>query len=301
MQCRAPIALCLPLLVACQAPFGSDRHDLLGDRVAAVLASPSGGPPGTTVVVNAALVVDGKLWSDVPVDLVWAWTDSVTNAASLTVEDAVDTGPDARLRIPSDGAVLALMATFPSGFVEHAALEMSAEATAPPRIDDVLTPATTVEQDDLVTVDVPEFDGRVRYMSTGGRGTFVETSATAAELTIAEITFDDGEEDSRTPTPDGPLTILALGLGDGNTVRAQDLWVGTAPRGVWLGDGHFLPSDVDVADGQNVQLSADDDAPWGVRIGAVREASQATVLTLDDLIVGRTLRSELDGSWVDLP
>ena len=240
MRHRAPIAIGLCLLMGCQDPFGSDRHDLLGDRIAAILASPAGGPPGTTVVVNTALVVDGRLWSDEPVDLAWAWTDSVADVTTLTADDAVESGSDASLRIPSQGAVLGLVATFPSGFVEYAAFELSDVATLPAPISTALTPQTTVANDDVIPVDVPDYDGRIRYMSAGGRGTFVETSATAADLTIAEVVFDDGEEESREQTEEGALTILALGLGNGNAVRTQDLWVGTPPTGIWLADGRFL-------------------------------------------------------------
>jgi hypothetical protein len=301
MRHRAPIAIGLYLLAGCQDPFGSDRHDLLGDRVAAVLASPAGGPAGTTVVVNAALTVDGRLWSDEPVDLAWAWTDSVADVTTLSASDAVETGVDASLRIPSAGAVLGLVATFPSGFVEYAALEMSDLATLPVPLSAPLTDATTVVRDDIVEVDVPGYDGRIRYMSVGGRGTFVETSATAADLTIAEIVFDDAEEQSRTQTEEGALTILALGLGNGNALRAQDLWVGTPPPGIWLADGRFLPSDVDVIPGQDVRLGVDDDASWGLRITAVRSSEGTDTLDLDDVMTGRFQRYDYDGRWVQLP
>jgi hypothetical protein len=287
--------------VGCQDPFGSDRHDLLGDRVAAIVASPAGGPPGTTITVNAALNVDGRLWSDESVELAWAWTETVADVTTLTPGDAVETGTDASLRIPSQGAVLALVATFPSGFVEYAALEMSDTASLPSPLTTPFTDATVVASDDIITVDVPDYTGRIRYMSAGGRGTFVETSATAADLTIAEVVFDDGEEESREATPQGALTVLALGLGDGNTVRAQDLWVGTPPAGIWLTDGRFLPSDVDATPGQDVQLGSDDDAPWGLRITAVRPTENAATLDLDDLLFGRVLRADLDGQWVQLP
>ncbi len=301
MRHSAHIAIGLCLLVGCQAPFGSDRHDLIGDRVAAVLVSPAGGPPGTTIVVNAALTVDGRLWSDEPVDLAWAWADSVADVTTLTASDAVETGSDVSLRIPSQGAVLGLVATFPSGFVEYAAFEFSDVATLPIALTTPPTDLTTVAADDIIAVDVPDYDGRIRYMSAGGRGTFVETSATAADLIIAEIVFDGGDEESREQTPDGPLTVLALGLGTGNTVRTQDLWVGTPPAGVWLTDGRFLPSDVDVSLGQDVRLGVDDDAPWGLRITAVRTSESADILDLDDLLLGRALRADFDGLWMQLP
>ena len=62
-----------------------------------------------------------------------------------------------------------------------------------------------------------------------------------------------------------------------------------------------MPSDLDISEAQDVQLSTDDDAPWGLRITAVRPSENADELDLDDLLLGRATRADFDGRWVQLP
>ena len=122
--------------------------------------------------------------------------------------------------------------------------------------------------------------------------------ADLADLVVAEVVYDDGEEEERTPTPDGVLQVFGLALGDGNAWRVEDLWVGTPPEGVFLDDGRFLPSDVPVGSGPvEVRLGLDDGAPWGLRIEQTRPPEGATRLDLDLLVTQEVLRSELVGTW----
>src|SRR5262245_20118336 len=96
-------------LAACQAPFGTDRHDLVGFRVAAMALAPA--QPGGRVTPAVALIVDGHAWSDDPVELRWFWVDGEDAALSLdpsTPEE--DTGPAPTLTVPADRTTLALIA-----------------------------------------------------------------------------------------------------------------------------------------------------------------------------------------------
>ena len=86
---------------ACQEPFGTDRHDLVGFRIAAVGVSPA--LDGETVRPRAAMIVDDRPWSEVPVEFTWFWVDDpddVPTLDPLSVADAV--GPEPELVVPED-------------------------------------------------------------------------------------------------------------------------------------------------------------------------------------------------------
>lgn len=300
----------LAALIACQEPFGASRYDLVDDRVAALIVEPPGAAPGTFVRASAALSVAGRPWSDEPVDLRWSWVGSVAEVGALDAESPAHAlGPSPALRVPPGAgpAYLALLATFPGGFTERAFIEVPREPVpALPPLTGLAPSARVVAADEVVELEAGFADPvdpapRLRWMSTGGRGTFVERTRTAADWLAAEVRFDDGEEESREPTPEGPVTVLALAIGDGagNAVRAEDLWLGEAPVGAWLADGRFLPAEAPVGPGAwDATLVADDEAPWGLALADVAPAAGAPPLDLDALLTGRALRAELVGQRV---
>ena len=85
----------LALLAACQAPFGADRHDLVGFRVAAIDADPV--RDGGTTTARIAMIVDGRPFSHAPVDLAWyllADPDELLDIDPLSEADGVGPEPE---------------------------------------------------------------------------------------------------------------------------------------------------------------------------------------------------------------
>jgi hypothetical protein len=238
------------LLAACLEPFGADRHDLVGFRIAAVSVPPA--EEGDLVVPRAAVVVDGRAWSDRPVDLAWYWVDDPDDVVAidpLTLADAAGASP--LLTVP-DRPILAVVARRGSED-RRAFLELArppATITAPTALH--VDPAT-VEPGGTARIEA-ETDGLVRWMATGG--TFTEVDAQTTDWTA------DG---------DGPVTVLALALGEPGeaTFAATEVHVGEPGPGLWVA-GRWLPTDVPVpaASGDTVRgtLLADDASPVGVRL-----------------------------------
>lgn len=286
------IALLLPLLAACQEPFGTDRRDIVADRILAV----SGTRDGDVVRPSAALAVDGRLWSDAPVVLSWATAASEDDALSATERRE---GADAELILADDDAWLSLRATFPSG-TELVAVRPLASLPSPAVPS--LGLARSYDSGSTLDLELADTD-RARFATVAGRGTLLPQTDTRTELLLAEQTLDDGEVIATEPLSDGVLTVFALALDDDSAWRATDLWVGSAPSGLWL-DDRFLPSALALPSGpHDILLTADDEAPCGLVVADVREASEVPDLALDQLLSGQRLRSELAGSWwrVDLP
>lgn len=241
----------LLLLAACQEPFGADRHDLVGFRIAAVSVPPAA--PGDEVVPRAAVVVDGRAWSPSPIDLAWYWvddTDEIEAIDPLTVADAA--GPSPLLTVP-DRPILAVVARRGSedrrAFVEVA--PPPATIAAPTAF--ALDPGPTVEPGETVRLRA-DTDGLVRWMATAG--TFTE--------------IDEQTADWRSRDP-GPVTVVALALGEPGeaTFAATDLHVGDPGPGLWVGQ-RWLPTDVALEPGEHVRgtLAADDASPCGLRLTA---------------------------------
>jgi hypothetical protein len=301
MRIALPVAL--TLLAACQEPFGTDRHDLVGDRIFAVTVDPPGAASGTFVHPQAVLLVDGRPWSDDAVELAWAW-DADTDAllARLPGEGAA-IGPTPTLRVPERHAILGLVASFPSGAVARAYIDLPRSNVAAIPDLPAFADARVLAADDVVPLDATP-DGpapRLRWMTIDGRGTVVETTRTTADLLVAEVTFDDGEEVSRTALTEGAITVFGLAVSDDGAtrLRGEDLWLGAPPEGAFLADGRFLPSDVALPTGRHrVTLAADDAAPWGLRATSATSTTDPADLDLAALVTGEVLRGDLVGADV---
>ena len=306
--------LSLILLTACQEPFGTDRHDLEGFRVAGLSASPAGGPAGTEIVPTVALVVNGKLWSDDPVSLQWHWLSSgdVERAENITTSDEADaTGPAPTLIMPDGPATLFLLATSPDGTdQERVMLDLGNTAASLDPLDinvsalnvmvDGLTPEdytldarSSWEQTNESVIPVGGFarigvtadtDTTVNFMVSGTAGTFFELDAHTADWATAEVLGD--EFNVSDPLSAGVFTHFALGVnGRGGTAfSAFEVIVGAAPMGLFTPNGRFLETDAAVSPGTQVTgvLTLDDTAVSGVR------------LTNTTLVDGPVVTSSLD-------
>jgi hypothetical protein len=322
-----------PLLIViagCQEPFGADRHDLEGDRIAAVAVDPAGAPGGAPISTRVALSVESLLWSDDPVVLDWHWLeddDAHTVADLEPGEDADGMGPAPTLTMPEgEGLVrLALVAEFPSGRVRRAFLDLERglEQSTPRLSGLAFAPEGPVSPGDVLTIeasfaDPQESPPMIRWMTVRGSGTFTELDRTTASWEAAEVVTDDDEVVSRDLLEEGPVTFLALAIterGD-NDFLAEDLWVGPAPSGAWTTSGRWLGMDnaPDAPGPWRGTLHSEDDSPTGLRMAGLVAVSE---LTGDDpygtealpcaptvsgpfdptwLLEGRCLRSDLDGA-----
>lgn len=290
------------LLAGCQEPFGADRHDLVGFRVAAVSAPATA--PGGAFVPRAAVVVDGRAWSGTPVALSWGFVADPDEAGGDVPFEA--TGAEPSLQLPADRRTLVLSA-------RHGDEERRAFLTlAPPPA--VLAPPPGFDVGPVDLPDRPEgpellLDARARLTPGEGRtvaprgwlrlaapvdeqttlrwmataGTFLELDPGATDWTAADgLRLDEDElDDPGAPVAPGPVTVLALALRAGETAfAATELFVGDAPEGVWIGSRWAPADDVPApAPGLVVRttLREDPDAPSGVRLEGGRTLSRATV------------------------
>lgn len=316
-------------LLACQEPFGTDRHTLEGFRIAA-LAAP-GGPPGSDTVPRPALIVDGRLWSDEPVELRWYWLDDPNDLRHPHRLEPVAVGPAPELVLP-ERPLLGLVAVAPDGSERAASLPLSDDPLP-------LEPLALTVGDLPLTIDAAEAEdlaleararlepspaghasvggflrlstspvARTRWMATAG--TWFELDATTADWAAGALVLDDDEVVERDPLPPSLVSGLVLGLQDARTTwRAFDLAVGPVPEGLWV-HGRFFPSDEPVPEGPVLAtLTADDLAPSGLRLRdpvPVAPGEPAPDVPCGDpgpfhpdwLVEGRCTRAELDGQQV---
>lgn len=317
----------LPLLLACQQPFGTDRHDLTGFRVAAVAAW----RVGDVVNPRAALVVDGHLWADSAVDLRWYVLDATTDIADVDVA----TPPDAIGPTPSLVAGmerLGLIATGPAGEVRRTYLDTpgengslwlgnveqgvvdgltvgsaTAEAFAPEARAALEAVSGTPQPGDVLRlhVDVPS-DVRTRWMSASD-GAFFELDRATTDWAAGDLVFDDEDVVTAAPLAEGPVSFLVLGLAPGQTAFAPfDVVLGEPPEGIWVNQ-RWIPSDVPIISGRaRVTLAVDADSPTGLRITAAEAAPGAAAVAIpcarhagffdpNWLVDGRCLTTDFDG------
>ncbi|MCB9663285.1 MAG: hypothetical protein H6732_04170 [Alphaproteobacteria bacterium] len=292
--------LLLLLVFACRGPVGEPRQALVGDRVVAVTLA-----DGEPARPRASLLVDGRTWSDEPVDLAWAWVADEDALWSLDPAASDATGPVPTLPDPPEGAGrIGLVATFPSGHEARALLAVTGSPAAPQvrRVTHARVPGQPLEdaEDDDLALEVRAArptepaevvapsswtrlqarvqgapDGtRIRWMATAG--TFLELDATTADWASADLVLDDLETESSEPLPPGPVTFVALAndrQGHG-AVHAFDLFVGEEPAGARIG-GRWLPADASpmAPTWAYARLEADDEAPLGLRLVDVQQVS----------------------------
>lgn len=270
----------LPLLIVfgCQEPFGADRHDLLGFRIAAVTAEVEAGQVRPT----AALIVDGRLWSAAPVTLDWAFIDAPGDAE--LEPSPVASGPAVELTRTSDRLALHAYTADQSAWAE---LDLTERTRFTPTIHTAIVDRdiSTLTVEDLtrdarrawetrpgselqpngvlrVTLDGAPPTARGRFMATGG-GTYLELEANQADWMAAEVLIDD-EEITVEPIEAGAYSVLVAAIDDHSSGFAvHDLHVGTEVPGVWT-RGRHLPSTQALAGAVWARLVVDDAATAGI-------------------------------------
>ena len=280
---------------ACQEPFDTDRHDLVGFRIAAVSVAVD--TPADVVRPRAAVIVDGRPWAEDPVELAWYRVDAPGDVALLDpLSPAAAVGPEPELALSEEAAFLGLVArsgdredrafieifpsapTFdgPAGFavealplavpeLEGPELLLEARRSLVPEPSDAVDPGGFVR----ITASV-EGDPLVHWMATAG--TFFELDRHTTDWAAGDLRLDDEEiDDGRSTLEAGWVTVVGLALGEPGETRfgATDLAVGDPGPGIWTG-GRFVPTDAPVSwtDGTVVRgtLVADDASPIGLRL-----------------------------------
>lgn len=248
----------LMLLVACQAPFAEDRHDLASFRIAAVAATPS----ATGVSLRALIWSGHGAWHPATPTARW----SVTGADGVVVEAQ---GVRAEVEVTLPASVL-LVASDAEGHDEQAVLDVSA-STAPPEIlswtraetsltaQDAAKPIATraaVVPDSAsttspagalrLTVEPADPDLTLtHWMGAGGQ--FAELDPHQTDWFAAEVEIDDGEVVASVPLGVGvyPLVALTLDGVGGNTWTWVDAGVDVGPH--LRVDGRILPIDSSIS------------------------------------------------------
>jgi hypothetical protein len=334
MERLLAVTALLLLGLACQAPFGEDRHDLVGDRITAVATRPVAG--GTQAEV--ALVVDGALWTDVAIAERWyaaADADAVDPEAPPDAE-----GPLATL--PTPVTDWTLVVTFPSGAERRAVLRLpeggAAAMPAPPlsfgtldldfdaatpeqlsvdgRSDLAATPSEAIASGAWARVTAwpagpPDNLDRVRWTSTAQPSTFLELDRTTTDWATGTLILDDLEIEEATPMSPGVVTLLALAVdgAGGNGLGAIDIAVGAVDAPTVRVAGRLLG--VELAPSAALlqgTLEADDTLPSGLRLAdavAVAAPAAAALPCADGplfdpswLLTRRCLRAEVVGATV---
>jgi hypothetical protein len=313
------------LLAGCQEPFGTDRHDLVGFRIAAIAAPAV--TSGDAFVARAAVVVDGRGWATEPASLEWGFVADPEEATGPFAVDA--TGADPVLRAPAGARTLVLRARHggeerrafltlaeppgtlvaPSGF-DVGPVGLPLRPRGPELVRDArlsLAPGSgrAVEPGGWLRIDAGAADGaRTRFMATGG--TFLELDAHVTDWVARDgLVLDEDEVDpvGRRLDP-GTVTVLALRLtGGGETAfAATEVFVGDEPDGVWLG-GRFVPADgLPPTDGTlavRTTLREDAEAPSGFRLEGGQTLSAGTVSDwgTPDLPCAPSVDGPLDPDW----
>ena len=307
-------------LIACQAPFAEDRHDLASFRIAAASAHDD----GVTTALRAFIWSGRGAWHPTAPRVVW----------TLTTADGAQTVEGARVDVPVTGLLgIALEASDDDGHVERATVDpaqgelmvddwtrstvsLTGKDAAQPieaRAAAALGEGDTAAPDGALRLSVtPSGPATVHFMATAGH--FAEIDPTTTDWFAADVTLDDGELVAHTPLAAGvyPLAALAFdGVGNnawtwidaavdpGPTLRVDgrilpvDLPLDPAGEGLW--SATFTPTD-DVLgfrlDDLALVDTPDSDAACGQPAGAL--------LDLGALAEGACGRDELEGRRVTL-
>jgi hypothetical protein len=324
----SPLVTAAFLLAACQEPFGTDRHDLVGFRVAGVRVQAE----GDDLRAGAAVIVQGRPWSDAPIHLAWHLVDdlSTDHIVSLDPADAVADGPTPLLTDWADRGGVALVATHGDSRY-YAVIDLSGAVGPSPaltRIDTLANPLRidSFEADDLslearrTAADGDPVDAispgdfvrlranvdeavRIRWMITAPGGTFLELDRRTTDWAAGAFVVDDDEVEERTIGVAGPRTLLALALdpelGGANRWVAHDLWVGEPPVGIRTPSGRWLRTDTAVA-GPFVRgtLAAADGDPTGLRLTGAESVDVDTDPGTDGLACAVPVSGRFDPTWL---
>lgn len=275
-------------LVACQTPFGVDRHDLAGFRIAALSAAIDA---DDGVNASAAIVSDGHLWSEQAVALDWYWIADARDLESIDRQPD-GTGPTPTLTLPDETSLLGLIA-------EDGAYLATLDVV---RTDRAMPPVFVEADNDAVATNEKTtltafFGGQ---STEGAHARWMATDGTFTEIDALTTTW-------KAPKTDGTQAILVLALDDAGRSQwsISDLIVGDPGEGVWLGS-RWIPSDVPVPPGSyDAVLAEEDSSTSGVRIVSITAADGATLSCATPfdpraLADGRCTRAEVTDAPVPL-
>jgi hypothetical protein len=320
--------LLLLCLAGCQEPFGTDRHDLVGVRIAALTVEHA----QDGMAMHAAVVLDGNTWADDRPQLSWHQVsdDAASEVAALAHEGAIATGPSPVLDLQA-GDYVALVLTH--GDVTRRALVELPEASGVPLTGVSITSSpytvqdVTAEQMELEerrslapgeavdsvepggfvrlalvheqTSDVP----RARWMLTAPGGTFYELQRTTTDWSAGSVVVDDDEVEERTIDESGPRTVVVLATDHelSNAWVARDFFVGEAGAGMFTSSGRWIAGDLPDAPFVSLVLAADDGSPSGlgaVDAMAVEPGDGADPYGTESLDCGGLTVGPFDPTWL---
>lgn len=265
-------------LLGCQEPFGADRHDLRGFRVASLTAQVD----GEQVRPRVAMIVEGRAWSAEPVQLDWAFIEEPGD--SVQEPDPVASGADVVLERTTDRLALHAWTATSSTWAEldlvdrsELALQLSVERTTEQvqgltveqltreaRADWTSEPERAVDPGGFLrlTVSGAPQSALGRFMATGD-GTWFELEGDVADWAAAEVLIDD-EDIAVEPNEPGTHTVLVASIDTTSSgFVATDVHIGEAPQGIYV-QGRFLPGPTSAAGRTWITLQADDSAPSGL-------------------------------------
>ncbi|MEZ4322815.1 MAG: hypothetical protein R3F61_35435 [Myxococcota bacterium] len=306
----------LAMLVGCQAPFGRDRHDLVGSRIAAVTARTEDG----AVHPRLALVVEGRAWSDEPASIDWFWIEREGDAADL-VSGTFGVGLGPAPRIPIAGERLGVVVDV-GGEVLRAELEIAGRTESDVRLttasldlslatvagEDLAldarrqragTPSHRVEPGGFArfTLEGAGTDGLGRFMATGD-GTFFELDPKTADWVAGELVVDDLEIEESTEGEPGVITAVAVEIAPSRSgFAAADLFVGTDRPGVWAHD-RFLPTDTPLGGTVWATLEADDASPTGLALADIEAAAPSDTWSASGLDCDGISGDRFEPGWL---
>jgi hypothetical protein len=317
--------------VGCQAPFGSDRHDIEADRIVAI----------TTVNqrIRPILSIDGRLARGAEADYAWFL---LPEGRDLPPADAAVSPWSVDADPPAAPGRYGLRVTFPSGAVREAVLLL--QGTTPPtpttlgfatvslpfepNDDEVALTAAAraaINAEPLIGAAAPgawlrvqsntpvEAVDRVRWMQHGpddGVGiTFLELDTTTTDLALGALTLDDLVIEESVPASPAVRTILALVLGraGAHTLLARDVEIGLDAQPLVRWGDALLPAEQRAEGPGTATLIADDAAPLGLRaVNVTYGLDESPSLPacadggapLPALLDGRCTANALDGTTV---
>lgn len=268
----------LLVLLGCQEPFRTDRHDLREFRIASL---------GVHDGVAAAAVWSGiGPWHDVSPVLSWT-LDGQTIGEGFDVV-VPGTGRLGLTATAADGqqrqAEVDVVSVIPSLSVSRFAVDVGEDLSLAARRSLEETPvvaAVSSGQSTRMRLEGLTAGSTARWMSAVG--TVLELENDTADLLAEEILFDDGEIETRTPLDDGLFVGLALvvnGAGENDWLWV-DAAVGIDDATLLRHQGRLIPT-ADATEAGLIAATLVEDEVAGVRLvdtEAVLDTAQQTPLS----------------------
>jgi len=307
----------LAILFACQEPFGADRHDLIGTRIAALTADDDGAVVRPTI----ALLIKGRPWSNTAAEVDWYWIEEPGQSADIE-PGAPSIGQGPAPELPRQGSRLAVIVRTDDSTL-RAELDVDGRSVSRPalqtaRVDGLdleglegpqmelearraleSTPSHQVAPGEFARFQLVGMDGdsRARFMATGD-GTFFELDLESADWVAGTLILDDGEIEELSVGSNGPITVIGLEIGESHSgFAAADLFVGEPPIGAWVA-GRFLSAEQPSTGRMWALLAPDDLSPTGLRLRDLLPAEPEDTWNPSGLACEGVSGASFDPSWL---